>query len=77
VIKILIFVVMNLIFTYRGKEYKGDLSIVQGAGDTGVYHLTIDNTIEVAFDCLHMIIDGFSMVSSASCPSDLAGCCRQ
>ena len=33
---------MNIIFTYCGKEYNGELSIVQGAADNGVYHLTVD-----------------------------------
>ena len=29
-------------FTYRNSEFKGELSIVQGAGNTGLYHLMID-----------------------------------
>jgi len=34
---------MNITFTFNGKEYTGDLSKVQGAGDCSVYHLMIDN----------------------------------
>ena len=34
---------MDITFTYNGKEYTGEISRVQGAGDTAVYHLMIDN----------------------------------
>jgi hypothetical protein len=34
---------MPIIFTHNGAQYTGKLSQVQGAGDTGVYHLMIDN----------------------------------
>jgi len=33
---------VNITFTYNGEQYNGDLSQVQGAGDTGVYHLMIN-----------------------------------
>ena len=34
---------MNITFTFEGKEYAADLFQVQGAGDTSVYHLMIDD----------------------------------
>ena len=34
---------MTIRFKYKGKEYTGELSKVSGAGDTGVYHLMVDN----------------------------------
>ena len=33
---------MNVIFTYKGKQYEGEFLRVQGGGDTGIYHLMID-----------------------------------
>jgi hypothetical protein len=33
---------VNITFTFNSKEYAGDLSRVQGAGDTAVYYLMID-----------------------------------
>ena len=37
------FTPVTITFTFNGREYKGELSQVQGAGDTGVYHLMIDH----------------------------------
>jgi hypothetical protein len=34
---------LPLIFTYAGKQYDGELTQVQGAGGTSVYHLMIQN----------------------------------
>jgi len=34
---------MEITFTHNSKQYTGDLSRVQGAGETGVYHLMINN----------------------------------
>jgi hypothetical protein len=34
---------MSITFTYKGEQYTGELSQVQGAAGTGVYHLMIDN----------------------------------
>jgi hypothetical protein len=33
---------MNVIFTHKGKEFIGDLSQVQGAGSSAMYHLMIN-----------------------------------
>jgi hypothetical protein len=33
---------MQIMFTYNCKEFTGELSQVQGAGNTSVYHLMID-----------------------------------
>jgi hypothetical protein len=34
---------VNIIFTFKDREYTADLSQVQGAGSSAVYHLTINN----------------------------------
>jgi hypothetical protein len=37
---------MHITFTHNGKEYSGELSKVQGAGATGVYHLIINKVFK-------------------------------
>jgi hypothetical protein len=34
---------VNITFTFKGKEYAGELSQVQGAGSSVLYHLMIKN----------------------------------
>jgi hypothetical protein len=34
---------VTITFTFKGKEYTGELSQVQGAGSSAMYHLMIDN----------------------------------